>query len=144
MRAHIWCLAVLVTLFVAGCSTTASAPSAELNGELMGVDWLLTSIRHSNAGDARPADPLRYQIRLQPDGALQVRADCNRAGGRYRKDGNTIAIEVTHSTMAACEPGSLAPEFQRDLGAAATYSVRDGKLYLELKDRAGTMEFRRK
>jgi heat shock protein HslJ len=137
-------LAVLVTLFVAGCSTTASPPSAEPNGELIAVDWLLTSIRRSNAGDARPADPLRYQLRLEPDGTLQVRADCNRAGGRYRKDGNTIAIEVTHSTMAACEPGSLAPEFQRDLGSAATYSVRNGKLNIELKDCAGTMEFQRK
>ena len=144
MRTYSSCLAVMVTLVVAACSTTASAPSSELNGGLTGIDWLLISTRYSDGGNARPDEPLRYQIRFQPDDALQVRADCNRAGGRYRIDGNSISVEVTHSTMAACEPASLAPQFQRDLGGAATYIVRDGNLHIDLKDRAGTMEFRRK
>ena len=110
----------------------------------MSVDWLLISTRYSDASEARPDEPLRYQIRLQPEGVLQVRADCNRAGGRYRLDGSSISLEITHSTMAACEPGSLAPAFQRDLGVVQSYIVRDGLLYFELKDHAGRMEFRGK
>jgi heat shock protein HslJ len=43
-------------------------------------------------------------------------------GGRYRLDGNTLAVDAAFSTRAACAPESLATEFQRDLGAAAAIS----------------------
>jgi heat shock protein HslJ len=93
--------------------------------------------------EARPADPAQYRLRLQPDGTLRARVDCNQAGGVYRISGSSIVIEVTHSTMAACEPGSLDRTFLRDLGAAAIYFMRQGKLYLDLKYDSGTMEFGR-
>lgn len=107
----------------------------------IGVDWQWNASRYNNDTESRPADPGRYRLRLEPDGSLRARADCNQAGGRYRIEGSTIAIEVTHSTMAACEPESLDQAFRRDLGAAAIYSMRRGKLYL--KHDTGTMEFAR-
>lgn len=93
--------------------------------------------------EARPAEPSRYTLRLEPDGSVQLRADCNGAGGRYRIEGSGITIEVTSSTMAACEPGSLDRVFLRDLPAAALYFTRGGRLYLDLKFDTGTMEFAR-
>jgi len=111
---------------------------------LIGVDWQWNVSRYSNDTQARPGDPGRYRLRLEPDGSLRAQLDCNQAGGRYRIDGSLIAIEVTYSTRAACEPGSLDQAFQRDLGAAAIYFMRRGRLYLDLKHDTGTMEFGRR
>jgi len=110
---------------------------------VIGVEWKWLASRYNNHAEARPADPVLYRLRLEPDGSLRARVDCNQAGGRYRIDGSALAIELTHSTLAACEPGSLDQNFRRDLGAVAIYFVRKGKLYLELKHDSGTMEFGR-
>lgn len=110
---------------------------------VIGVDWQWLASRYNNDTEARPADPGRYRLRLEPDGSLRARVDCNQAGGRYRMEGSVIVIEVTHATMAACEPGSLDQVYRRDLSAAAIYFMRQGKLYLDLKYDTGTMEFGR-
>ena len=110
---------------------------------VIGVDWQWLASRYNNDTEARPADPGRYRLRLDPDGSLRARVDCNQGGGRYRIEGSVIAIEVTHATMAACEPGSLDQTFRRDLSGAAIYFMRQGRLYLDLKYDTGTMEFGR-
>jgi len=110
---------------------------------VIGVDWQWLASRYNNDTEARPADPGRYRLRLELDGTLRARVDCNQAGGRYGIEGSVIAIEVTHATLAACEPDSLDQVFRRDLGAAAIYFVREGKLYIDLKYDTGTMEFGR-
>ncbi len=136
------------------------APEPELTGVLYGpppqragvsaearaiidAEWRWLGTRYNNDTEARPVDPSRYTFRLEPEGAVRVRADCNGAGGQYRIEENGIAIELSHSTMAACEPGSLEQVFLRDLSAAAVYFMRHGQLYLDLKFDAGTMEFTR-
>jgi heat shock protein HslJ len=107
----------------------------------VGVDWKWVGTRYNNEAEARPADPSRYVIRLEPGGSLRVRADCNGAGGTYLLEQGRITINITHSTMAACEPDSLERVFLRDLSAAAVYFLQDGGLYLDLKDDTGTMGF---
>jgi len=129
--------------------TTAAAelpagPGGTEASAVIGVDWQWQVSRYSNDTESKPVDPARFRLRLEPDGSLRVQADCNQAGGRYRIDGSTIAIEVTHSTMAACEPGSLDQTFRRDLDAVTIYFVRNNRLYLDLKHDTGTMEFGRR
>lgn len=109
----------------------------------VGVDWQWLRTRYNNDTETRPGDSGRYRLRLEPDGTLRIRADCNGAGGTYRLDANGITIAITHSTMAACEPGSLDQVFRRDLAAAAGYFLRGGRLYLDLKHDTGTMELER-
>jgi len=122
---------------------TPASPGAHASA-VIGVDWHWNISRYNDDSEARPVDPARYRLRLEPDGSLRARADCNQAGGRYRIDGSVIAIELTHTTRAACEPGSLDQVFHRDLGAAALYFVRHGRLYLDLRNHTGTMEFGRR
>ena len=110
---------------------------------IVGVDWQWQVTRYSNDTQAVPQDPARYRLRLEADGALRVTADCNQAGGRYRVDRSTIAIEVMPTTMAACAPGSLDAVFRRDLAAATIFFMRTGDLYLDLKYDTGTMQFGR-
>jgi hypothetical protein len=52
-------------------------------------------------------------------------------------------LEVTHTTMAACPPGSLAEKFMKDLAAARIAFMHDGNLYLDLMYDTGTMNFAR-
>jgi heat shock protein HslJ len=140
------CAIGLTGVLGAACSTTVNLPAESRGADssaVIGVDWHWQASRYNNDTAARPADPARYRLRVEPDGSLRVRVDCNQAGGRYRIDGGAISIEVTHSTRAACEPGSLDQAFLRDLGAAAIYFVRNGRLYLDLKNHTGTMEFAR-
>ena len=49
-----------------------------------GIDWQWIVSRYNNGSEARPAEPALYLLRLEPDGSLRARVDCNRAGGRYR------------------------------------------------------------
>ena len=110
---------------------------------MIDVEWQWLGTRYNNDTESRPAEPARYTLRLQPDGFARLRADCNGAGGQYRLEGSRISIEITHSTLAACEPGSLERAYLRDLSAASGYFMKDGRLFLDLKYDSGTMEFER-
>lgn len=79
-----------------------------------------------------PTDPGHYTLRLGPEGQLNVRADCNQAGGRYRWEGSQLTLVVTHSTMATCPPESLDRQFLEDLAAVAGWRLDGNSLHLEL------------
>jgi heat shock protein HslJ len=119
-----------------------AARSAEVRA-VIGVDWQWQRTRYNNDTTTEPANPERYVLHLEPGGAARLQADCNGVGGHYRLEDGKIAIEITHSTMAACAPGSLEGIFLRDLSAAASYSLRGGHLYLDLQYDSGTMQFAR-
>jgi heat shock protein HslJ len=110
---------------------------------LVGLDWKWLGSRYSDDSSVRPADPPRYVLRFAPNGRVEVRADCNRAGGHYRLAAPHLTVELTHSTLAACEPGSLETDFRKDLARIGTYLIRNGRLYVELSGDSGTMEFDR-
>jgi len=118
--------------------------AAAVAGEyIIGVTWKWQQTRYNNDSNASPQDPSRYTIAFRPDGALNIRADCNRAGGKYTIQKSTLTVEVTHSTRAACPPDSLEQTFLRDLNSAAIYFLREGYLYIDLKYDSGTMKFSR-
>jgi heat shock protein HslJ len=88
-----------------------------------------------------PKQPNNYTVRFLEDGRIIVKADCNLKGGVYSTDGKEISLEITHSTMAACEEGSLEEQFIRDLRAAVIFFFKDHDLYLDLRHDTGTMRF---
>lgn len=109
------------------------------------VAWKWQESRYSNDTHAAPSDPARYVLYLEDTGGLRIRADCNRAGGRYRLEGRTLAVDIGPRTMAACEPGSLDTVFLRDLSAVFGFAVDGDSLFLDMQDGngTGTMQFRR-
>lgn len=108
-----------------------------------GIVWKWQRTAYNNDTEAVPTDPSRYTILLMPEGHLSVKIDCNAGGGRYTLDGSSLTLEVTHTTVAVCPPGSLADRFMKDLAAARIAFMRDGKLYLDLMYDTGTMKFAR-
>ncbi|UCG11912.1 MAG: META domain-containing protein [Deltaproteobacteria bacterium] len=109
--------------------------------EIIGVDWKWQQSLYNNDTKAVPPDPANYTLKLQADGSVSVKADCNRAGGTYKLTGGGLSIEITHSTMAACPPDSLEGKFIKDLNAAAIYFIEGGNLYIDLQYHSGTMKF---
>jgi len=110
---------------------------------LIGTTWKWRQTLYNNDTKAVPSNPDHYTLKLLPDGKISIRADCNLGGGVYRLNGSEIAIEITHTTRAACPLGSLDETYIRDLNAAAIYFMKDGALYIDLKYDTGTMKFSR-
>ncbi len=109
--------------------------------DITGVVWRWGQTRYNNDQKAVPPDPSYYTITFKADGTLNIRADCNRAGGSYTVNDKRITIQVTHSTRAMCAPDSLEQTFLKDLNAASIFFFKDGNLYLDLKYDTGTMKF---
>jgi len=103
--------------------------------------WRWQKSVYSNDTESLPTDPDRYTLTMQLDGRINIRADCNRGGGTYILDEKKISITITHTTRAACSPGSLEQPYIRDLNGVAGWFFKEGDLYLDIKFGAGTMKF---
>ena len=117
-----------------------NAPAQNTPSPIEGPVWSWQHTVRIDGSRTTPAEPGHYTLRLGPDGQLNVRADCNRAGGRYRVEGLRLTLSVTHSTRAACPPESLDRQFLADLAAVGAWRLEDGKLRMDLTG-GGTMVF---
>ncbi len=85
--------------------------------------------------------PEKYQVTFHQDGTLDIKADCNLAGGTYTTSDKSISITIGPMTLAACPPGSLSEEFIKHLGYAAIYFFQDDNLLIDLFADGGTLTF---
>jgi heat shock protein HslJ len=120
---------------------TSTEAQRTVDQKLIGTVWKWQQTLYNNDTKALPPNPDHYTLKLLPDGKVNIRADCNRGGGVYTLDGRKISVEITHTTRAACPPGSLEGKYIRDINAAAIYFIRDDALYIDLKYDTGTMKF---
>ena len=114
---------------------TADAPS------LTGTVWQLEQIRYNSDTRIETASPSDYTIEFMEDGQLSIRADCNQALGSFTEDGSSLSIDLEPTTLAACPPESVAPEYLQSLQSAGIYFFQDGKLFIDLQADTGTMQF---
>jgi heat shock protein HslJ len=86
------------------------------------------------------ADPAQYEVVYGPGGALQVKADCNRASGSYTYDGGmvgSVRVQMGPTTLAECGPDSRSQELIQSLMAAQDFRVQPGGAELQLNMPAG-------
>lgn len=136
-------IALLLAFFLSPSQAATLISSDGEAVEIGGIVWKWQGSTYNNDTRAEPADPSRYTILLMPEGHLSVKLDCNAGGGRFSLEGSSLQLEVTHTTMASCPPGSLDQAFMKDLAAAKIAFVRDGNLFLDLMYDSGTMKFSR-
>jgi len=115
----------------------------EPDQSLITTVWLWHQTVYNDDRKVIPLNPDHYTLKMLPDGKVNIRADCNLGGGFHRLNDGGISIEITYSTRAACPPESMDQIYVRDLNAAAKWFLKNDGLYVELKDGAGTMSFRR-
>lgn len=109
--------------------------------ELTGSVWSWRQTQMNNDEQFVPARTGDYTLRLEADGMVVVRADCNQSRGTYTLSDNRIAIELGPTTLAACPEESLGDRFIRDLGEANGYFFDGEDLLIGLKFDSGTMRF---
>lgn len=141
LRAYLFTLLLTASVLPLQAATLTSGDGKTT--DIGGVTWKWQRTLYNNDTKSEPPDPSRYTILLMPEGHLSVHLDCNAGGGRYTLEGSSLTLGVTHTTMAACPPESLAQQFMKDLAAARIAFMRDGKLYLDLMYDSGTMKFAR-
>lgn len=111
--------------------------------QLKNTVWKLEQILYSDGKRLKPTAPSNYTIEFMDDGQFSLRADCNRALGRFTEDDRSLSINLGPTTLAACPPQSIAQDYLRSLQNASSYFFRDDKLFIEIKADTGTMLFSR-
>ncbi len=120
-----------------------SVAEGETDGEfrITGTVWQWVQTLYNDDRRSVPPKPANFTVQFLENGRVNVKADCNLKGGVYSRDGKRLSIEITHSTMAACEEGSLEEQFVRDLTAGDLFFLKEGDLYIDLKYDTGTMKY---
>ena len=131
-----------IVFFITVLGKPAFAGGMPDSKKIIGVEWKWEQSLYNNDQKAVPKDINHYTIIFNPDNTMKIRADCNRAGGKYSLDGNKIVIQELYSTKAMCPPDSLGNNFLKDLDRAVIYFFKNGSLYLDLKYDTGTMKFK--
>ena len=126
--------------------------SIDPDGALADISHI-TTLRQRSAVEARTLmnddtsfatdDPSRYTLTFHSDGTVSAGVDSNRMGGTYKRNGASIAVELTHGTRAMCPPDSLDTEFQREISEVRQMVLTGGALHFDLAGHRGTMSFNR-
>jgi len=130
---------------------TESAPSApkahagegiivDTRNPLAGTKWRLLEIQSMDdtIGTVKPKDPSLFTMRLNSDGTVNMRLDCNSASGTWNfepsDDGLSGRFEFGSlaSTRALCSPPNLDERVLAQAKYIRGYLLRGGKLYLSL------------
>ena len=124
--------------------STASGPAAPeaSAGELEGTRWRLVKIMSMDDRTWEPDDEAGYTLEFGPDGAMSVRADCNRGSGTWTSESpGQLRFGVIAATMAACPPGSLHDRYMMQFEWIRSYVLSDGRLYLATMADGAIIEF---
>jgi heat shock protein HslJ len=109
--------------------------------DIVGYDWIWVEFLENNDNQIAPENPWDYTLRFNPDGQVNIQADCNQVIGSYTLEGSQVNIELGISTLAACPPDSLSDEYLRLLSGAVIYFREGVFLYLDIQMDTGTMRF---
>jgi len=87
------------------------------------------------------ANPQNYTIAFNPDGTVNIKADCNNARGTYTADDSgSLTIEIGPMTKAMCPPNSRSDEFVQKLGFVRNFFMENGFVYLDMMADGGTLK----
>ncbi len=114
--------------------------SNQAENPLAGTEWRLVEIQSVDdaTGTTVPEDPSLYTLRLNADGTVNMRLNCNRATGTWSanasSNGESGSFEFgpLATTKALCPPPSLDAQIARDAEFVRSYLLQDGKLFLSL------------
>jgi heat shock protein HslJ len=130
-------LAVAMMLALAACASSGSGSSG-----LTGIEWQWTAMQETApAHQSVVPNPQNYTIVFNPDGTVDVKADCNMAGGSYTVSGSDLTINVGPTTLAYCGEASEDTIYLASLARVGSYAVENGSLQLIFADDAGKMDF---
>ena len=107
---------------------------------LAGTSWRLVEFQSMDdaTGAVRPDNPSLYTMRLNRDGTVIMRLNCNRASGTWfaepsgNDESGRFEFGPLAGTRALCPPPSLDEKFLAQATFIRSYMLKDGRLYLSL------------
>lgn len=137
----------LVALTGAVVISAIAVPGALAQEEqiLGDTSWRLVKFQSMDdaIGTVRPDDPALYTMRLNGDGSVTMRLNCNRAMGTWsaepgeQGDSGRFQFGPLAMTRALCPPPSMDERIAAHSEYIRTYLLKDGRLYLSLMADAG-------
>jgi len=152
--------AVLVSgTLVTGCGSTADTPAQppesaaratradgaapaalRLPAALRGTEWRLVEFQSMDdaIGTKRPDDANLYTMRLNADGTVAMRLNCNRASGSWQAQAGPegtsgqFTFGPLASTQALCPPPSMDEQLRAQAPFVRSYLLENGQLFLSL------------
>ena len=141
---------IFSVLFSCGGFGTAPGAAAEIeNSEnattsnislLTDTHWRLLEIQSMDdaVGVVRPDDPSLYTMRLNADGTVHMRLNCNHANGTWTAEPSAdtangrFRFGLLATTKALCPPHSIDKKIAADAKYVRGYLIRENRLYLSL------------
>ncbi|MGK7912785.1 MAG: META domain-containing protein [Synechococcus sp.] len=152
---------LLVIGFVTSCSQTenseSSVPPSEspspqseqteteatpvvANDPLADTTWRLVEFQSADdeIGTLEPEDPSAFIMRLQSDGTVTMKLDCNNATGTWSSEPSDDGQSGSFSfgplavTRALCAPPNIDERIASDADFVRSYVLQDGRLHFSL------------
>jgi heat shock protein HslJ len=116
-------------------------------GPLADTDWYLFGIQSMDdaVGTVRPEDPFLYTMRLNADGTVTMRLNCNRANSTWTIEpsadptNGSFEFGPLAMTRALCPPPSLDERVAAQAEYVRGYMLQDSRLYLSLMADGGIL-----
>jgi heat shock protein HslJ len=118
-------LAALAVMTSVACDRSPAVEETPI-----GVEWRLEAITAASPRLTVPAADARYTLRLDADGRIAVRSDCNSCGGGYTLAPGTLEVTPLACTRAYCGDTSLDPRYPQYLSGARSWETIDGRLII--------------
>lgn len=107
-----------------------------------GHTWQLVEIVSMDDRVDVPDNRALYTVEFKTDGAVQVRADCNRGAGTWTSTGpSQLQFGEIAATQAQCLPGSLHESYMAQFPWVRSYVMKDGHLFLATMADGSIIEF---
>lgn len=154
--ARLAAMAWLLGLALSGCATgagpiqaqppaTVAPASVAPLASLAETQWRLLAFQSMDdaIGTRRTDDPSHYTMRLNGDGTVVLRLDCNDATGTWSAEASADPANGRFEfgpltvTGAPCPPPSLDAQVAAQARYIRSYLLQDGRLYLSLMADAG-------
>lgn len=144
--------AILIFAVLFGCGGLGTTPGAapeiassenaasSIVNPLVDTQWRLVEIQSMDdaVGVVRPDDPSLYTMRLNADGTVHMRLNCNRANGSWTAEPSVdpangrFRFGLLATTKALCSPTSLDEKIVADAKYVRGYLMKGNRLYLSL------------
>jgi heat shock protein HslJ len=126
-------------------ASMALADGHSSKSPLADTQWRLVEFQSMDdaQGTTRPSDPSLYTMRLNANGTVTMRLNCNRATGTWSAAPSSDPSSGQFSfgplavTRALCPPPSMDESIAKQSSYIRGYLLKDGRLYLSLMADAG-------
>lgn len=136
---------VMVILSTFGCGVpqgpNSTVTESETTGSLLAdTQWQLVQFQSMDdaIGTQKPQEPARYTMRLNSDGTVVLKLNCNMARGSWAiapgadPSNGSFRFGPLMMTRAFCPPPSMDQQIARQAEYFRSYLLRDGRLHLSL------------